>query len=315
MNRQRSRLRFAIVSLLVFIELVALLFIGKLYFRRYFSLNTLDSRVTTKYPTHTYKYFYENEKNVTKTDKPEWLENRAEYRHNSDGLNSMREYSIEKGEGVVRMVALGDSFTYGMYINTKDNWVTSLEKKLNLQECGKRRFEVINLGVPGYDIDYTIERSRLRAKKYDPELFIWFIKNDDFTDSKELSSPIEAQLLKYKTYTIDSYKQVLDLLFKTHDKTVIVREQTQQLEQFVAENKKTRFLFVLPKGSTGYPTIEDEQIETIKNLKKEYAHVDYTFIELKREHTFSPHDYHFNSLGNLLFSNTLTWILKDRYCL
>lgn len=310
-----SGLKYVIVFAIVLVEFFTLYFIGKTYFRRYISLNILDSRVTKKYPTHTYKYFYENQKNVTKTDKPEWLEHGVEYHHNSEGFNNMREYALKKKKNVVRMAALGDSFTYGMYMDTKNNWVTSLEKKLNLQECGKRTFEVLNLGVPGYDIDYTIERSRLHGEKYEPDIFLWFVKSDDFSDSKELSMPIEVNILKHQSYTVDLYKQALDVLFKTYDKAEIIKEQAHQLEQYVAENKKTSFLFILPQGSVGYPIIEDGQLEVIKNLKNKYTHVDYVFIELKREHTFYPNDYHFNSFGNLLFSNTLTQILSNQYCL
>lgn len=303
------------IFILVGIQLVLLFFIGKLYFNKFLSVTPLNTGVTKNTPTQNYTFFYENEKNITITDKPEWLKNEVKYRHNSDGLNSIREYTLQKNKDTVRIAALGDSFTYGMYMNTKDNWVSSLEKKLNAQECGKKVFEVLNFGVPGYDIEYTLERSRVRAEQYNPDLFIWFIKSDDFSDSKELSAPIEADMLKNNEYTIDLYKRVLDLLFKTHNKEEIIRQQAHQLEEYIAANPKISFLFILPQGSIGYPTLETEQIGKIKNLKKKYPHVDYAFIELGSEHIFSPYDYHFNTSGNLLFSNTLTRLLSNRYCL
>lgn len=315
MNTQREGQNHAVIFILISVELVVLFFIGYGYLRRYFSLNPLDSRVTKERPTKTYKYFYENEKNVVRTEKADWMDRAVKYHHNRDGLNSMRDYPLEKEKGIFRIAAIGDSFTYGMYVNTKDNWATSLERKLNLQECGKRTFEVINLGVPGYDVDYTIERNKLRGEQYGPDLFIWFIKSDDFSDSKELSAPFEAQILKGQAYSVDLYKQALDLLFKTHDRAKIIKEQTDRLEQYIAENKNTKFLFILPKGTIGYPTVDRKEEETIKELKRKYGHVDYAFIELKKEHTFSPHDSHFNAAGHLLFSNFLTQKLSDAYCL
>lgn len=315
MNISRKQWKRIAFFVLVSLELVILFFIGQRYLRRFFSFNPLDSRVTKEHSTSAYTYFYENERNIVKTDKMDWMEEAVEYRHNGDGLNNIRDYPLEKKKNVFRIAAVGDSFTYGMYVSTKDNWATSLERKLNLQECGKRAFEVINLGVPGYDINYTIERNKLRGEEYKPDLFIWFIKSDDFSDSKELSAPFEAQILRGKTYTVDLYKQALSLVFKKYDKAKIVSEQTNHLEQYIAENKNTSFLFVLPKGTIGYPSIDKEQEETIKRLKKKYKNVDYTFIELKREHTFFPHDSHFNVAGHQLFSNFLTRVLSGTYCL
>ena len=58
---------------------------------------------------------------------------------------------IKKNKDTFRIITLGDSFTFGMYINTKDNWTELLEDKLNSDMGCKNisMFEVINLGVGG----------------------------------------------------------------------------------------------------------------------------------------------------------------------
>ena len=49
--------------------------------------------------------------------------------------------------GRVRIVTLGDSSTYG--VNTRHPWPTRLQAALDRRATGGR-FEVLNLGVPGY---------------------------------------------------------------------------------------------------------------------------------------------------------------------
>jgi lysophospholipase L1-like esterase len=52
-----------------------------------------------------------------------------------------------KPPGTVRIIALGDSSTYG--VNTPRPWPRRLEEILE-REAGPGRFQVVNLGVPGY---------------------------------------------------------------------------------------------------------------------------------------------------------------------
>ena len=51
---------------------------------------------------------------------------------------------------------------------------------------GINKYEVINLGVPGYDIKYSVERFRIRGEKYNPDLVIWQLGDDDFTQIAEV---------------------------------------------------------------------------------------------------------------------------------
>ena len=85
-----------------------------------------------------------------------------------------------------------------MFVNTKDNWSKKLEDILNknLSKCNKiNKFEVINLGEYGYDIQYSVERYKIRRQKYKPHLILWFLKNDDFEEINEIMRENEE---KYK---------------------------------------------------------------------------------------------------------------------
>ncbi len=128
------------------------------------------------------KHFYEPKQNKIVKDKNIFTSYIPEYTINSDGLNERFDYEIKKDPKVFRIIVLGDSFTFGKYVDTKDNYVERLEDKLNSKIfCPKyRKLEVINLGVGGYDMEYAVERLKKRGMKYNPDLVLWFVRNDDF---------------------------------------------------------------------------------------------------------------------------------------
>lgn len=142
------------------------------------SVNTIDSKTIKKTPSGGLKYFYEPKANTIEKVN-EWSLYQGVYTINSDSLNERFDYSVDKPEKTYRIITLGDSFTYGLYVDTKDNWPERLEDLLNNNNqfnCQNfNKFEVINLAVHGYDIQYNVERFKKRGEKYKPDLVIWFI--------------------------------------------------------------------------------------------------------------------------------------------
>lgn len=69
---------------------------------------------------------------------------------NSDGLRG-REINTPKPPHTFRILAVGDSVTFGYGVREEDTYVKVLERRLNEGESGGREFEVLNggtLGVP-----------------------------------------------------------------------------------------------------------------------------------------------------------------------
>lgn len=144
------------------------------------------------------QHFYEPAPNSIIRD-PSWSKlYHGEYRINGDSLREDNDYSINKGDDIFRIITLGDSWTYGLFVEGKDTWPEFIERKLNdnLQCKGNYKYEVINLGFPGYDIQYGVERYRLRGQKYDPDLVLWLLKDDDFLEMRERTSEKEEQLIR-----------------------------------------------------------------------------------------------------------------------
>ncbi len=67
---------------------------------------------------------------------------------NSLGFRGRDEYG-PKASGIYRVIALGDSWTYGVMVNDDETYPAQLSRLLNASSEG-RRFEVLNLGCVGY---------------------------------------------------------------------------------------------------------------------------------------------------------------------
>ena len=66
---------------------------------------------------------------------------------NSGGYRDL-ERIVTKPPGTVRVVALGDSFTWGASVEFDDAWPQRVERALNREARG--HFEVVNLAMPGF---------------------------------------------------------------------------------------------------------------------------------------------------------------------
>lgn len=90
------------------------------------------------------------------------------YSINSDGFRD-REFSIEKPNNTFRIVALGPSWTYGMGLQIEEDHVKVLEKLLNNNSLQKK-YEVLNLGIVGASLDYSMAMLVEKGLKYNPDL-------------------------------------------------------------------------------------------------------------------------------------------------
>jgi lysophospholipase L1-like esterase len=191
--------KFAFVAIpVIFFELVLMVYLGfQIYQKKSHNILGATSVATIKKenlvfsPEGNLQYFYESKPDTTETDTALWLPQPVTYTFNSDGLNDRYNYSVEKPAGVFRIIALGDSFTFGHYVNTKDAWPEQLEDILNNGSCKtNKKFEVINLGEPGYDVQYIAHRYEKRGIKYNPDLIIWLESSTGFTRFNEFLQPL-----------------------------------------------------------------------------------------------------------------------------
>lgn len=104
-----------------------------------------------------------------------WQDYNLYYTTNSFGLRD-RDFSFFPTKGVKRILAIGDSWTFGPGVELEDTWPKQLEKILRAKgiEC-----EVINAGVNGYS---TRNYSRVLHKYYNiyhPQVVVVLVYSND----------------------------------------------------------------------------------------------------------------------------------------
>jgi hypothetical protein len=83
---------------------------------------------------------------------------------NAEGVRGRREIPREKGDAT-RIVAVGDSFTFGQCVNDDQSFPAQLERLLPGSE-------VVNLGVMGYGHDQALQRLRVHGLAYEPDVVV-----------------------------------------------------------------------------------------------------------------------------------------------
>jgi len=106
-----------------------------------------------------------------------------------------REYGADKPQGVLRILVVGDSIAYGFGVSQGDALSERLESLLaHYRVPGVTRFEVLNLGVTGYNALQVAENLRVRGLPLQPDLIVYvYCLNDPQAYSFELES-LRAQL-------------------------------------------------------------------------------------------------------------------------
>jgi hypothetical protein len=97
--------------------------------------------------------------------------NKRSVHSNSAGMRGRREYPVERGPGP-RVVALGDSFTFGQCVGDEETFAARLEQRI-------APGEVLNLAVHGYGHDQMLLRLREQGLAYRPDWILLGFFNGD----------------------------------------------------------------------------------------------------------------------------------------
>lgn len=112
------------------------------------------------------------------------------YVHNSVGIRD-REYTLEKPEGVFRIVVLGDSVAYGSGVAAEESFPEQLEGMFS------GGVEVLNFALPGYSSFDEYVALRDQALAYDPDLvLVAYVLNDAYYFTGEESQGCRINILR-----------------------------------------------------------------------------------------------------------------------
>lgn len=96
---------------------------------------------------------------------------------NSFGMRD-DEFPFEKGENEIRILVIGDSFTFGLGVDQEAIYPQQLERILNRGES-EHRYTVINAGVGGYNTEQEMKWLKERGLTFEPDVVIvGFVLND-----------------------------------------------------------------------------------------------------------------------------------------
>lgn len=95
----------------------------------------------------------------------------------------MRDHEIgPKRPGELRILAIGDSFTYGHGVQLDESYPKVVERALDGQVPRAGAVSVLNAGQPGYGIDQSFESFRLRRLELEPDLVLVGLHSTDVLD-------------------------------------------------------------------------------------------------------------------------------------
>jgi len=177
------------------------------------------------------KFFFEPLANAVQKDDLSWMGKNynysVAYTINSDTLNQTGEIEVVKPKNTFRIITLGTSYTFGSFVNTGENFSSNLEQILNSTCPNEYRYEVINLGVAGYDINYSVNRFLTRGEKYDADVLIWFFTEPDFLRFTDMLLPIVNSILQEKHISSEKEQKIENGVYypiwKEANKKVIIK--------------------------------------------------------------------------------------------
>lgn len=135
---------------------------------------------------------------------------------NSLGFRDDREYALDKPPGTFRILVLGDSVTFGHGALSNTTYPYLLEQRLK-QWRPDVKWEVWNLGVPGYNTRQELKVLERVGPRYQPDLVVVGFYENDLQDNdvsteptvrRRLASTIQGSMQRW-LYSYELYKRIL----------------------------------------------------------------------------------------------------------
>ena len=98
----------------------------------------------------------------------------------TDDFGIRNDHPAERAAGTYRILALGDSVTFGFGVDQSQSFPAVLERLLN--GGGAPRYQVIDAGVPGFNIRDEAALLPALLRRYRPDLVLWTLVSNDYDD-------------------------------------------------------------------------------------------------------------------------------------
>jgi len=137
-------------------------------------------------------------------------------RINNLGFRDPRDFSVDKGPGVFRILVLGDSVTFGHGTLDETTYPYLLEQRLT-EWRPEIDWQVWNLAVPGYNTRQELLLLEQVGRRYDPDLVVVGFFPNDFQNNEPVPPPsvwrrgaaAAMRVMQRRLYSFEFYKRVL----------------------------------------------------------------------------------------------------------
>lgn len=190
---------------------------------------------------------------------------------NSLGFRDNREYPLAKSPGTFRILVLGDSVTFGHGALYETSYPYLLEQQLRAWRP-EVKWEVWNLGVPGYNTAQELAQLRQVGDRYHPDLVVVGFYLNDFSGFAPVAHPNIAQraesaimrTMQRHVYSTELYKRIfLTLRFRLTES----KENQQRLTHLEDEDAllaRSNADQAPEQKLGGFERLSDEEVRTFE---------------------------------------------------
>lgn len=111
-----------------------------------------------------------------------WSQDSVDFRFNASGFRD-RDHPRIRPSGTERIVVLGDSYTAGLEVPSRDLFTTRLEARLNRATAPPLRYEVMNVAIPAWSTDQQWIELRDRGVQYEPDIVLLMVAPNDVREA------------------------------------------------------------------------------------------------------------------------------------
>lgn len=187
--------------------------------------------------------------------------------------------SIIKKANSFRIYCLGDSYTFGWYINNIDSTYPRIIEN-NLQEkFGKEKIEVINAARPGFSLKESVDRFRNEGSLFGSDLVLIGINAYDLMSKEFPPQKILPLFSKLRIYELTfgsierkiareaTEKHVKEVLKEGSDELKKVNLIVSELNSIVSQNGGKLAIVIFPNYNSANPNGEYQYYEFHSQMK------------------------------------------------
>ncbi|MFB6199730.1 MAG: GDSL-type esterase/lipase family protein [Candidatus Nanohaloarchaea archaeon] len=222
-------------------------------------------------------------------------------RTNSLGV---RDEHIDAENSSIRILVVGDSFTFGWGVQEQNRFTELVERRLD--NSTSRGVDVLNAGIPGYGMrDYYLFLKH-RATRYNPDIVVVAFSYDDKLYRK-LNDRIWNEV-QTKNMSSSLPSKVRKQIRRYHEKHPIGESNLIPYMRKIWDLHQNRRFRILFYSYWPLPEKARKSIFRETNIAKSsilWAPSKFRSNSYKI-YTFTPEDHHYNKLGHRWLANKLT---------